>query len=191
MGIWKYFPAHMQSQIPKDLYKKIKVRWDLTMQSVKNIFEQQLRLLVPNLTDEEVKKALLDNEDRMILMLNTCFILTNNKESVISQASSVWRTLYHLNQPSIEAIEIKDDDNNDNEEDESNNILVTQSELLEVMKGEEEDKEEEALEVMEINDMVRIASKAIASLSHSPPNTITLVESASTGEIASSTPSTS
>ena len=99
MGIWKYSPTHMQSQIPKDLYNKIKVRWDLTMQSIKDIFEQQLRLLVPNLTDEEMKKALLDNEDRMILMLNTCFILTNNTDSVIRQASGVWRTLYHLNQP--------------------------------------------------------------------------------------------
>ena len=58
-------------------------------------------------------------------------------------------------------------------------------------EGEEEDKEEEALEVMEIDDTVRIASKAIASLSHSPPNIVTLVESASIGEIASSTPSTS
>ena len=121
-----------------------------------------------------MKKALLDNEDKMILMLNTCFILTNNKESVINQASGVWRTLYHLNQPSIEAVEIKDDDSSDNDEDESNNIPITQSELLEVMKeGEEEDKEEEALEVMEIDDMVRIASEAIASLSHSPLNTIT------------------
>ena len=139
-----------------------------------------------------MKKALLDNEDRMILMLNTCFILTNNKESVINQASGVCRTLYNLNQPSTEAVEIKDDDSSDNDEDESNNIPVTQSELLEVMKeGEEEDKEEEALEVMEMDDMVRIASEAIASLSHSPPNTVTLVESASTGEIASSTPSTS
>ena len=106
-----------------------------------------------------MKKELLDNEDKMILMLNTCFILTNNKESVINQASGVWRTLYHLNQPSIEVVEIKDDDSSDNEEDESNNIPVTQSELLEVMKeGEEEDKEEEALEVMEMDDTVRIAS---------------------------------
>ena len=120
----------MQPQIHDDLYDKIKVRWDLTMQSVKDIFEQQLRLLVPNLIDEEVKKALLDNEDRMILMLNTCFILTNNKESVINQALGVWRTLYHLNQPSIKVVEIEDDDSSDNEEDESNIIPVTQVNFL-------------------------------------------------------------
>ena len=40
MGIWKFSPAQMQPQIPDDLYDKIKVRWDLTMQSVKDIFEQ-------------------------------------------------------------------------------------------------------------------------------------------------------
>ena len=143
MGIWKYSPTHMQSQIPEDLYNKIKVRWDLTMQSVKDIFEQQLRLLVPNLTDEEVKKALLDHEDMIILKLNTCFILMKNIESIIRQTSDVWKDSYHLRKPSLEVVEIKDDGSSDNEEDESNNIPVTQSELLEVMKeGEEEDKEE-------------------------------------------------
>ena len=68
----------MQPQIHVDLYEKIKARWEFTTQTVKDIFEQQLRQLVPSFSDEEVKKALMDHEDRMILKLNTCFILMKN-----------------------------------------------------------------------------------------------------------------
>ena len=79
MGIWKYSPAQMKPQIHANLYEKIKARWDFTTQTGKDIFEQQLKQLVPSLLDEEVKKALLDHEDRMILKLNTCFIFMNNQ----------------------------------------------------------------------------------------------------------------
>ena len=71
MGTWKYSPAQMKPQVHPDLYDKINTRWDFTTQIVKDIFEQQLRQLVPSLIDEEVKKALLDREDRMIVKLNT------------------------------------------------------------------------------------------------------------------------
>ena len=40
MGIWKYSPAQMQPQIHADHFAKIKVRWESTMQTVKDIFEQ-------------------------------------------------------------------------------------------------------------------------------------------------------
>ena len=43
MGIWKYSPTQMQPQIHVDLYEKIKARWDSTMQTIKGIFEQQLK----------------------------------------------------------------------------------------------------------------------------------------------------
>ena len=78
IGIWKYSPAQMKPQIHADLYEKIKTRWHFTTQTVKDIFEHHLKQLVPSLLDDEVKKALQDHEDRMILKLNTCFILMNN-----------------------------------------------------------------------------------------------------------------
>ena len=40
----------------------------------------------------------------------------NNTESVIRQVSDVWKDVYHLRQPSTEAVEIKDDDNSDEDE---------------------------------------------------------------------------
>ena len=117
MGVWKYSPAQMKPQVHPDLYDKIKIRWDFTTQTVKDIFEQQLRQLVPNLTNEEIKEAMNKHEDRMILKLNTCFILMNNIESVIRQASDVWKDVYHLRQPSAQVVEIKDDDSSDDEPD--------------------------------------------------------------------------
>ena len=63
MGIWKYSQAKMKPQIHAGLYDKIKVRWDSTMQTIKDIFEKQLKQLVPSLTDAGVKKALLEHED--------------------------------------------------------------------------------------------------------------------------------
>ena len=122
MGIWKYSPTQMKPQIHADLYDKIKARWESTMQTIKDIFEQQFKQLVPNLTDEEVKKALLDHEDQMILKLNTCFILMKNTKSIIRQASDVWKDVYHPRQPSTKVVEIKDDDSSDNDEDEFDNI---------------------------------------------------------------------
>ena len=43
MGIWKYSLAQMRPQIHADLYEKIKTRWDFTTQTVKDIFEQQVK----------------------------------------------------------------------------------------------------------------------------------------------------
>ena len=43
MGIWKYSLDQMQPHIHADIYDKIKSRWDSTMQTIKDIFEQQLK----------------------------------------------------------------------------------------------------------------------------------------------------
>ena len=106
------------------------------VKTVKDIFEQQLRQLVPNLIDAKVKKAIKEHEDRMILKLNTFFILTKNIESVVKHASNIWRDIYHLNKPSEETVEIKDDDNSDNDDDEDNtpSIIVTVGELHALME---------------------------------------------------------
>ena len=123
----------MKPQVHPDLFDKIKDRWDLTTQTVKGIFEQKLRQLVPNLTEEEIKEAMSKHEERMILKLNTCFILMNNSESVIRKASDVWKDVYHLRK--IEHVEIKDDDSSDDEQD-------IQGELHALANIGEEDKEE-------------------------------------------------
>ena len=100
----------------------------------------------------------------------------NNSESVIRQASDVWKDVYHLRQ--TEHVEITDDISSDDEPE-------TQGELYALADKGEEDKEEEAQE--EEMDVETTIAAVIASLPHTPPDTVTSVESASTGEIASST----
>ena len=88
-------------------------------------------------------------------------------------------------------MEIKDDDSSD--EDEHDNIpavTITQREMHALMeeREEEEDKVEEAHEEEKDEDyIVRIAVEAIGCLPHTPQNTVTSVELASTSEIASTT----
>ena len=57
----------------------------------------------------------------------------NNIESIIRQASDVWKDVYHLRKTSTEVVEIKDDDSSDDEPD-------TQGELHSL--AEENDKDE-------------------------------------------------
>ena len=131
----------------------------------------------------------MEHEDRMILKLNTCFILMKNIELVVKNASDVWRDIYHLNKPSEETVEIKDGDSSDNEDDEDDipSVTITTGELHALMEEkEEEEKEEEVVEEeMDEDDSIRIAVEAIASLPHTPQNIVTSMESTSTGDIAS------
>ena len=127
----------------------------------------------------------------MILKLNTCNILMKNIELVVKHASDIWRDAYHLNKPSEETIEIKDDDsdNDDDDDDNTPSVIVTIGELHALMEEkEEEEMEEEAEEEdKDEDDLVKIAAEAIASLPHTPPNTITSMEIASASEIVSTT----
>lgn len=56
LGTWKFSPDQFASQIPSVLFDKIKVRWEHTEQTVRDIFEQRLRELVLDLTDAKIKK---------------------------------------------------------------------------------------------------------------------------------------
>ena len=137
-----------------------------------------------------MKKALLEHEDRMILKINTCFVLMKNIELVVKHASDVYKDVYNLKKPFGEIEKVKDDDSNDNDKDEFDKIpsvIVTLGELHALVEEkEEEDKEEEALEEeKDEDDLVRIVVEA--SLPSTPPNTITSLELASTSEIVSST----
>ena len=54
LGTWKFSSDQFSQQVPTVLLVKIKVGWDNTIQSVKDIFGQTLKQLVPNLTEVEV-----------------------------------------------------------------------------------------------------------------------------------------
>ena len=140
----------------------------------------------------EVQKALKEHENRMILKFNTYLILMKNVESVVKNATDVWRDVYHLNKLAENLVEIKDDESDKEEDDEDDNtpsVIVTAEDMQDLMKDREEAKEEEAKDEdkKEEEDPMRIAVEVIASLPHSPPKTaISTMETASASMILSS-----
>ena len=121
LGKWKLSPDQFASQVPVFLLDMIKVIWDNTIQMVKDIFSQTLKQLVPNLIDAEVKKALKDNENKMILKFNTCLVLMKNVEHIVKNSIDVWKDVFHLPKPSEDPVEIKDDDSDKDEDNEEDN----------------------------------------------------------------------
>ena len=93
------------------------MRWEHTEKIVRDIFEQRLRELVPDLTDAEIKKALKDHPGRMNMRFNTCLILLKSIEPVVKNATDVWSDVYKLHKPTEEIVEINDDENNGDEEE--------------------------------------------------------------------------
>ncbi|GLJ25534.1 hypothetical protein SUGI_0489000 [Cryptomeria japonica] len=76
MGKWKYTPDDITSQIPNELLVKIRPRWTSAVQTVKDIYAQSLKQLLPNLTYKEVKEALKENEHQMTLRFHTFLVLS-------------------------------------------------------------------------------------------------------------------
>ena len=103
-----------------------------------NYQAQTLKQLVPNLTDAEVKKALKDNENKMILKFNTCLVLMKNIENVVKNYIDVWKDVFHLPKPSEDPVEVKDD-----EEDNTPCVTINAKEYQDLMKDGEEEKEDE------------------------------------------------
>ena len=173
MGQWKYSPNQMASQIPSDLLDEIKVRWENTKQTVKDIYAQTLRQLVPTLTNVEVNKASKENENKMTLKFNTCLVLMKDIEYVVRNATNTWRNVFHLCKLSEYLVEIKDDDDSDKDEDndEDSTQFVTMD-YQELMEDDEEEKEEEATKEAkgddEETDPVKIVVAVISTLPHSP-----------------------
>ena len=87
MGQWKYSPNQLASQIPSVLLEKIKVRWENTKKTMKDIYAQSLRQLVPTMTHVEVNKSLKDNENKMTQKFNTCLVLMKDIEYVVKNAT--------------------------------------------------------------------------------------------------------
>ncbi|GLJ49804.1 hypothetical protein SUGI_1057810 [Cryptomeria japonica] len=76
MGKWKYTPDDISSQIPNELLVRIRPRWTSAVQTVKDIYAQTLKQLLPNLTYKEVKEALKENEHQMTLTFHTFLVLS-------------------------------------------------------------------------------------------------------------------
>ncbi|GLJ52461.1 hypothetical protein SUGI_1115780 [Cryptomeria japonica] len=76
MGKWKYTPDDISSQIPNELLVRIRPRWTSAVQTVKDIYAQSLKQLLPNLTYKEVKEALKENEHQMTLRFHTFLVLS-------------------------------------------------------------------------------------------------------------------
>ena len=100
-------------------------RWEYATKTVKDIYEQSLRNLLPSLTEAEVKEALKIHEGNMMIKFHTCLILIKDIEHVVIDATNMWKNIYHLHKPSEDPVEIKDNDRNNSDDSETASILVT------------------------------------------------------------------
>ena len=116
MGKWKYSPNQLTLQIPNILMDKIKPRWEFSMQTVKDIYVQTMRKLIPSLIDKEVKESLKKNEEKLTLKFNTCMVLMNDIEHVVKNAKNTWKNVYLLHKLSDFPIKISDKDDEDDQE---------------------------------------------------------------------------
>ncbi|GLJ25488.1 hypothetical protein SUGI_0488040 [Cryptomeria japonica] len=156
MGKWKYTPDDISSQIPNELLVRIRPRWLSAVQTVKDIYAQTLKQLLPNLTYKEVKEALKENEHQMTLRFHTFLVLSKQIETIVNNATTMWKRIYNLPMP-------------------SDPTVTTEGEKEEDEEDEEDKEEEEAAE--EEGDTV--AAKVIASLPHSPQKGVASSASAS------------
>ena len=60
---------------------KIKPRWKFSMQTVKDIYAQTLRKLIPRLTNKEVKESLKKNEEKLTLKFKAFLVLMKDIEN--------------------------------------------------------------------------------------------------------------
>ena len=170
MGKWKYSPNQIASQISNDILERLKLRWDSTMQTTKDIYEQTMRQQLPSITNAEVKESMKKNEEKMTLRFNTCLILLKDIEHIIKNATGMWKNIYHLHKQSDFPVEVKDDDNDD--EEEGTNIETIQFDNEEIEEDKEEEATEEDKEDDEEIDPMRIVAEVISSLPHSPRKSI-------------------
>ncbi|GLJ43221.1 hypothetical protein SUGI_0897380 [Cryptomeria japonica] len=166
MGKWKYTPDDISSQIPNELLVRIRPRWTSAVQTVKDIYAQTLKQLLPNLTYKEVKEALKENEHQMTLRFHTFLVLSKKIEAIVNNATIVWKRIYKLQMPSDPTVTIegdKDDEEDEEEkeeeeaaEEEGDTVIIDDEEGDMVIIGDEED------------DPEQVAAEVIASLPHSP-----------------------
>ncbi|GLJ18491.1 hypothetical protein SUGI_0328210 [Cryptomeria japonica] len=170
MGKWKYTPDDISSQIPNELLVRIRPKWTSTVQTIKDIYAQSLKQLLPNLTYKEVKEALKENEHQMTLRFHTFLVLSKQIEAIVNNATIVWKRIYKLPMPSDPMVTIegdKDDEEDEEKKEEGDTVIIDDEEGDTVIIGDEED------------DPEQVVAEVIASLPHSPQKGIASSASAS------------
>ena len=191
MGQWKYSPDQMATQIPGLLLEKFKLRWENSKQTIKDIYAQTLRQLVPSLTNAKVNKALKENMNKMTLKFNTFLILIKEIEYVVKSTMNTWKSIYHLHKLGVEPVEIKDDedDSDENKEEEEAITEKIQFDNVEIEEGVEEEATKEEKKHDEQTDLVKIVAVVIASLPHSPAKIATSSSKIALASLIVTTPS--
>ncbi|GLJ10096.1 hypothetical protein SUGI_0122060 [Cryptomeria japonica] len=194
MGKWKYTPDDISSQIPNELLVRIRPRWTSAVQTVKDIYVQTLKQLLPNLTYKEVKEALKKNEHQMTLRFHTFLVLSKQIEAIVNNATIVWKRIYNLPMPSDPTVTTegeKEEDEEDEEEKEEEEAAEEEGDTVIISEEEEGDT---VIIGDEEDDPEQVAAKVIASLPHSPQKGIAssaLASSTVATSIAQSLPITS
>ncbi|GLJ53705.1 hypothetical protein SUGI_1145850 [Cryptomeria japonica] len=152
MGKWKYTPDDISSQIPNELLVRIRPRWTSAVQTVKDIYAQTLKQLLPNLTYKEVKEALKKNEHQMTLRFHTFLVLSKQIEAIVNNATIVWKRIYNLPMPSDPTVTIEGDkdveedeeekEEEEADEEEGDTVIIDDEEGDMVIIGDEEDDPE-------------------------------------------------
>ncbi|GLJ13237.1 hypothetical protein SUGI_0208460 [Cryptomeria japonica] len=176
MGKWKYTPDDISSQIPNELLVRIRPRWTSAVQTVKDIYAQTLKQLLPNLTYKEVKEALKKNEHQMTLRFHTFLVLSKQIEAIVNNATIVWKRIYNLPMPSDPTVTIEGDKDDEEDEEEKEEEEAAEEEGDTVIIGDEEDT---VIIGDEEDDPEQVAAEVIASLPHSPQKGVASSASAS------------
>ncbi|GLJ47583.1 hypothetical protein SUGI_1004850 [Cryptomeria japonica] len=179
MGKWKYTPDDISSQIPNELLVRIRPRWTSAVQTIKDIYVQTLKQLLPNLTYKEVKEALKENEHQMTLRFHTFLVLSKQIETIVNNATTMWKRIYNLPMPSDPTVTTegeKDEDEEDEEEKEEEEAVEEEGDMVIISEEEEGDT---VIIGDEEDDPKQVAAKVIASLPHSPQKGVASSASAS------------
>ncbi|GLJ28879.1 hypothetical protein SUGI_0569230 [Cryptomeria japonica] len=187
MGKWKYTPDDISSQIPNELLVRIRPRWTSAVQTVKDIYAQSLKQLLPNLTYKEVKEALKKNGHQMTLRFHTFLVLSKQIETIVNNATIVWKRIYNLPMPSDPTVTTEGDKDDEEDEEKKEEEEAAEEEGDTVIIGDEEEDtviigDEEGDTVIigdEEDDPKQVAAEVIASLPHSPQKGVASSASAS------------
>ena len=66
-----------------------------------------------SLSDKEVKESLKKNEEKLTLRFNTCLILLNNIEDVVTTTNKTWKNIYCLHKPSHFLVQVEEEEEED------------------------------------------------------------------------------
>ena len=71
-----------------------------------------------SLSDKEVKESLKKNEAKLTLRFNTCLILMNNIEDIVTTITKTWKNIYYLHKPSDFLVQVEEEEEEEEKEEE-------------------------------------------------------------------------